>query len=204
MFLRKLVLFTFFVFILLLSFSVICPQEASGAQLEVMKVVRKLSSLQSFRANITFTRPSGAEEAGSLSYEKGKLYLRLRDGRVLAANNLNIVAYNPGFDVAARQPIDKLSGGLGWLLDGIAYEASNGGARGVPTRVGSRIQEIFVSWNSEYQLRRLSILNKGTDKWLHITLSELREAVGFPPTLFSFRAPTGSRTVENALNRKKN
>ena len=45
--------------------------------------------------------------------------------------------------MAAKQPIDKLSGGATWLIEGFTYESSNGGARGLPINPNSKIQEVL-------------------------------------------------------------
>ena len=180
---------------------------AQDPSTEVREVVAKLSSLRRFRANINIKRDGNTDKdiSGVLSYEEGKTHLKLQDGRVVATNGIYMIAYNPTNNVAAKQLVDPAVGGAGWLLEGYDYELSSATeALGTASGPKARFQKVRIQWGEAHLLRRLSTLPRGEDNenWTHLYLFNIRELTSFSPSLFSYRPPTGSRTVENALNRK--
>ena len=200
-----LILGLFVSFLLSLPFFFPFGWKAQDPSAEVRKIVAKLRSLDRFRVNITIERKSdaGKKLSGTLSYENGKSHLILQDGRVVATNGIYMIAYNPVNGVAAKQLVDPPAGGAGWLLEGFDYELISpreavGGARAPK----ARFQKVRLQWDEKYVLRSLSTLPRGSEEWSHLYLSDFRELTSFSPSLFSYRPPTGSRTVENALNRK--
>ncbi len=185
----------------LLPFSDICAQEAPAP---VRRLVYKLKNLKSFRAQLSL---SSKEQvlSGTLSYQEGSLHLRLDDGRVIAANAIYTIVYNPQTGVAGKQLVEeKLTGGLEWLLKGFSYEllsSSKAIARALHPR--SYIQGLSLEWDEQYLLKKLVLLRSNQKQWFALSLFDVRELTAFSPSLFSYRPPTGSRTVENVLNRKK-
>ncbi len=180
-------------------------QSALGA---VGKVVSAFTSLGSFRTDLSIHRISEEKNReysiqSVLSYDKGKLSLNLADGRVLATNGIYVIAYSPVRNVAAKQIVDPAVGGIGWLLNGFVYTFSSpSSVVGQAFNSTSKVKEVRLEWEKQYSLSKLSVLLRKNASWLHLRLSNTRKVTSFSTTLFSYRPPTGSRTVENALNRK--
>ena len=203
----RLSLFLFVIFFLIFSLPFLSPFQwgAQDPSAEVRKVIAKLRSLRRFRANITIKRDSAPDKniIGLLSYEEGKSHFKLEDGRVVATNGIYMIAYNPVNGVGAKQLVDPASGGAGWLLEGFDYELlSPTEAEGEAEGARARFQRVRLRWDENHLLQSVSILRQGSENWTHLYLSNVRELTSFSPSLFSYRPPTGSRTVENALNRK--
>ena len=184
--------------VLSLSGSSVRAQEAPS---EVRAVVARMAGLTSFRATISMGSGS-ATLSGELSYQSGRVHLRLGDGRVIAGNGRSLVVYNPGSHTAGKQPMGGASGGLGWLLSGFEYRVSGTQAIGRAIDSSQSIQEVRVVWGNNSTLRRLSIRRADSESWYTIALSNVRPVAGFPAGLFSYSPPAGSRTVENPLNNR--
>lgn len=165
----------------------------------VENVVARMQALQSFRADIQIDVGDNFS-SGVLSYQGGKLHLALNDGRVIASNGRELQIYMPSTQVVGKQELTPGSGGLGWLLRGYTSEVSTGKARLKAEKTDAYIQEVRLKWNKSYHLQQISMLRRNNDKWLTISLSNIREMTNFPAHLFSWHAPAGSRTVENPLN----
>lgn len=165
------------------------------APAQVQAVVAKMNSLGGFRANVNINGQSGV-----LSYQGGRFHFQLSDGRVLASNGRSMVAYNPGSRVAGRQTAAPGGGGLGWLLSGFEYRVSGMEAVGRAIDPGASMREVKVAWGPDNILRRLSIRYRDSETWFVISLSNVRQVSGFSTSLFSYKPPAGSRTVENPLD----
>ena len=183
------------------------PVEALGPNAAVKKVQRKWASLVSFKANVILEKKNTLNEKrsiqGVLSYQNSKINLSLLDGRVIASNGIYMIAFNPQSGVAAKQLTEDSSGGLEWLSKDFSYTLTSAqSVVGKAINENNSIQEVIVKWDTQYLLQSLSILYRKNQNWLQISLSNVREVTSFSPSLFSYRPPTGSRTVEHALNRK--
>ena len=172
----------------------------------VRKVIAKLQSRVSFRANLQITLQNAAEFTAVLSYQNGKIHLQLNDGRVVATNGIYMIAYNPNSGVAGKQLVEeKPSGGPNWLLNVNEYNyefPSETQALGRAQNPHNYIQQVQLEWDANYDLQRISLQRKNDLAWFHLRLGEAQTITNFSPTLFSYRPPTGSRTVENVLQRR--
>lgn len=177
------------------------PVRADGNDLEA--VVAKFNSLGSFKATVSFNGPSGSYK-GVLSYQAGKIHFALNDGRVLASNGRQLVAYNPGSSVAAKQDMFPGGGGLDWLLSS-NFKASISGSTAhlKSTKPDSGMKEVKVRWGEGHTLQQLSILYRKSEEWLTISISDMRSVQNLPASLFSYHPPSGSRTVDNPLNQSR-
>ena len=171
----------------------------------VRKVIYHLKGKKKFRAKLEIIR-AGSHLEGILSYDNAKLHLRLKNGDVLAMNNVVMIAYDAQTNVAGSHPIDKdlpkgkeKRGGIAWLLKGYNYEI-NGLRRAVGIARSARksVQKVLLSWNENFVLQSLH-LNPDGKNATQIIISDYKVLTYFTPSLFSYRPPTGSRTVENAL-----
>ncbi len=198
--------FGLFLFLFTWSFIIKAQSENnSDAFAQVKKVVAKLDSLSSFRVNLRINGDGvGASSIGGvLSYDKGKSHFKLDDSRVVATNGIYMITFNPSHGVAAKQLVDAPTGGVGWLLSGYNYELiSAREAMGTAQTEAMTIQKVRVLWSEDYFLQSLHLQAKTKETWSSFYLSNLRLVTSFSPSLFSFRPPTGSRTVENVLNKR--
>lgn len=171
----------------------------TGASPEVSKVVDRLRTIGGFKANVVLGPENGGER-GVLSYSGGKFHLQFSDGRVLASNGRELIMYNPVNRVAGKQDLTRGSGGAGWLLYGYSTKVTGNSAELKAEDPGRYYQEVRLSWDETYMLKKLSMRPKDSDRWISISLSNVRAVESFPASLFSWKPPAGSRTVENPLN----
>lgn len=171
------------------------------APAEVRKVVSRMAGLRVFRATVRFGS-GGAMTSGILSFQHGKTHFKMSDGRVIAGNGRNLVIFSPSSGTAGKQSMVTGGGGLGWILSGFEYTIAGNRAIGKATNPDANVQEVQIVWGNGYMLRKLGVKNKGSTKWFTIALSNVRQVGGFPSSLFSFRPPSGSRTVENPLDQR--
>ncbi len=201
---KTLVKSIFLLFVIVLANGFLIPILAETIPAHITKVVQKMKTLKSFRANVVFSHED-SNISGILYYGDNKAHLKLHDGRVIATNGIYMIAFNPVSGVAGKQEVKETSsGGLGWLLSGFSYETSieDRNAIGQNTRPQASIQSFNLTWDENYILRKLSILRKNQTSWTHFYLSDVQILTSVSPALFSYRPPTRSRTVENALNHK--
>lgn len=163
----------------------------------VSMVVAKMNSLRSFRANISINNTRG-----TLSFSHGKSHISMSDGRVISSTGRELVVYDPSTGVAGKQPMSPGGGGLGWLLEFKVKRQSGNSAVLVSENPASKYNEVHITWGEGYMLKQLKISSKANPDYLTIVLSDVRVVDGFPASLFSFRPPAGSRTVENFLNER--
>lgn len=169
---------------------------------EVDAVVAKWNSIGGFKANITVSR-NNQKYGGVLSYQSGKMHFEFSDGRIVASTGRTLTAYSPVSRVAARQDlIPSGGGGLGWILTGYSREVSGKTAKLKAESPATHIQEIRLAWGDDLILNKISFRSKGSEDFTTIMISNLRRVAGFPSNLFSYKAPAGSRTVENPLHQR--
>ena len=185
---------------------IVSSLQAEEKQLALQKVVSNLRKIQSFRADLQITTTNGVTIGGVFSYQGGKVNLQLDDGRVIATNGIYMIAYNPVAMVAGKQLVEeKVSGGLSWILNDKDYEyefLSNNEVLGRAKKEGVVTQELQCEWDDKYMLRSLAWRTRSSKEWFRLRLVNMREFTNFSPALFSYRPPTGSRTVENVLKRR--
>ncbi|MCB1172590.1 MAG: outer membrane lipoprotein carrier protein LolA [Leptospiraceae bacterium] len=168
---------------------------------QVVAVVNKMASLRVFRATVSFGT-GGGMTSGVLSYQNGKTHFKLSDGRVVAGNGRNMVVYSPATGTAGKQSMVGGGGGLGWLLSGFEWRVGGNAATGKAVDPGAKVQEVQIVWGANNILRSLKVKRAGSEAPFRITLSNVRTAGGFPASLFSYKPPSGSRTVENPLDQR--
>lgn len=180
---------TIFVFSMLFSVAL----EANPLQ----KVVGVMNS-STFRASVNI-KSGGSSFNGTLSYSGGKMNFRLGDGRVIASNGRKIFAFDPSTRTMGRQDAGG-GGGLGWIL---SYTARIDGDRAVltPNSPAHNYEEVRLSWDEGYFLRSISMKGKGGDV-ITIKINSVSRVASFPVSIFSYKAPPGSRTVDNPLNQR--
>ena len=163
----------------------------------LQKVVGVMNS-STFRANIN-VRSGGSSYSGSLSYSGGKMNFRLSDGRVIASSGRKIFVFDPSSRTMGRQDASG-GGGLGWIL---SYNARIDGNRAVltPNSAGQAYEEVRISWDDSFFLRSLSMKSKSGDV-VTIKINNVTKVASLPVSLFSYKAPPGSRTVDNPLNQR--
>ena len=154
--------------------------------------------LNSFRASISITTPDGFLR-GTLSFSGGRVHIALSDGRVIAANGHQLFVYSPSTQVLGRQDMVPGGGGLGWLLTGFRTRVTGRTAHLTAENPNAQIREVRLVWDDNFLLKSLSI-RRGEDSTMTIALSDIRRIENFPANLFNYKAPPGSRTVENPLN----
>ncbi len=161
------------------------------------KVVGVMNS-STFRASVSI-RSGSSRFSGTLSCSAGKMNFRLSDGRIIASNGRKIFAFDPSTRTMGRQDATG-GGGLGWIL---SYNARITGNRAVltPTSPNQRYEEVRLSWDDGYFLRSISMKGKGGDV-ISIRLSNIKRVASFPVSIFSYKPPPGSRTVDNPLNQR--
>lgn len=174
---------------------------SAGAPPKVRAVVGKMASLRVFRANVRFGS-GGGMTSGVLSFQHGKSHFKLSDGRVMAGNGRFLTVYNPATGTAGKQTMSLGGGGLGWVLSGFEYRVAGNQAHGKATNPDAKVQEVRIQWGAGSVLRQLSVKHKGSDAWFTIALSNVRTVGGFPASLFSYKPPAGSRTVENPMDQR--
>ncbi len=193
-------IFPVIIALLLLAVTAIAGQEVSP---EVASVLQKLNSMRSFKATVSIEQPAGGTARGELSYQHGKIHIKLNDGRVIASNGRQLIVFSPDTGVGGKQDLDPeatIVGGPGWLTHGFTTQVVGNSAHLKAINENAFIEEVKLSWVKEFQLTTLSIKNKNADGWLKISLSNIRNVESFPPGLFSYKPPPGTRTVENPLN----
>ena len=182
---------------------ILFPFSVAHSQSSVVnQVVSRWNSLGSFKANISISSGNSQGLSGTLSYQKGKIHISLSGGRVIASTGRELVVFNPSTGVAGKQELVPSGGGLGWLLSP-AYKvnASGNSAHLVSEGPEQHFSEVRLNWGDDFILRQLSMKSKDRD-WLIIKISNIRMVESFPSNLFSYKAPAGSRTVENPLNQR--
>ena len=173
----------------------------ANAPPQVRAVVAKMASLRVFRANVRFGT-GGGMTSGVLSFQHGKTHFKLGDGRVMAGNGRYLTVYSPATGVAGKQTMGLGGGGLGWVLSGFDYRVAGNQAVGKATNPDAKVQEVRIRWGAGNMLRQLSVKHKGSDSWFTIAISNVRTVGGFPASLFSYKPPAGSRTVENPMDQR--
>ena len=177
---------------------------AQNATQIVRKVYNHLSKTQRFRVKVNILRPNSSTVTGLLSYDHGKMNFHMSNGNVIASNNFKMIAYNAAKRVAGSHSVDteKKKGGIAWLLSDYNY-VINGkqSAIGFAKKSSLALREVQIKWDKNYILTDLELKKADQQPYLRIKLSEYRTLSSFSPMLFSFRPPTGSRTVENVFNR---
>lgn len=182
--------------IIALSFSSLTYTIALDAN-PLEKVVSVMNS-STFRASVNI-RSGGSNFNGTLSYSGGKMNFRLGDGRVIASNGRKIAVYDPTTRTMGRQDAAG-GGGLSWIL---SYTARIDGNRAVltPNSPSHSYEEVRLSWDEGYFLRSISMKGKGGDV-ISIKINSVSRVASFPVSIFSYKPPPGSRTVENPLNQR--
>ncbi len=186
----------------LLLFILSTPLIARSPQQAVRNFVTKFQSLKVFQAYITIS--SGSQNiSGTLSYQNTRFHLKLDDGRVLAGNGLYAIGYNPNQRVAGKQKLGPPRGGLSWLLGNrFHYELHSSEAVGKAKDPNDSIQDVRLRWGANDMFQSISTKRKNSTNWQTIRLSNIQKRTSFAPSLFSYRPPSGSRTVENPLRRR--
>ncbi len=130
--------------------------------------------------------------------------MKLTNGGVVAADGVNMIFYDPATGVAGKQPLgEESSSGLTWLLSGFAYQVTTNEAVGRALDAGRKIVAVRLAWDSNFQLQQFGFRLRNSTNWFDIKIYDLRPLTGISPTLFSYKPPAGSRTVENPLSRRR-
>ena len=182
-------------------------QSDNGAGISVIKqVIDSMNNLGSFKADLSINH-AGTMARGKLSYQDGKIHLKLSDGRVIAADGKELVVYNPVSMVAGRQSLDEeeKSLGLNWLLSGYGtqqYDQSKSSV--VMKALDSRreIQDVQLEWNEKFYIKTISYKTLEKEEWTVLTFANITSVNNLSAGLFSWRPPAESRTVLNPLNTK--
>jgi len=163
---------------------------------ELQTVIQKLQS-STFQGNLTI-ETKNRTITGKIYYQHGNIHFKLNDGRIIASNSKNIIVYDPDTRVAGKQ--DKtMGGGLNWIL-GYPYKIEGNRAKIEPPNQ-KPYQKIFIRWDSNYFPVLIQFINDEdtiTYKFSNITFLN-----NISSSLFSYKPPAGSRSVENPLNQKQ-
>lgn len=168
---------------------------------EVAAVVARWNSIRSFKSNITI-QYGDSSQRGTLSFSNGKTFLQMSDGRVIAANGRTMMVYSPSTQVAGKQDMVPGGGGLGWILNGYTPRVSGNSAVLAADSPTARIMEVKLRWSDDKVLRSISFRGKDSTTFTTIQIHDIKLVSSFPATIFNYRPPSGSRTVENPLNQR--
>jgi hypothetical protein len=159
-------------------------------------VINKFSS-STFRANLTIEQ-NGSSIIGKIYYQQGNVHFQLNDGRIVASNTRYIIVYDPETKVLGKQ--EKSSGGdLSWVLK-YPYKIVGNKAIIEPENENP-YKKIIISWNSDNFPILIQFLSD--EKSITYRFSGITYLNNLPSSLFSYKPPAGSRSVENPLNEKK-
>ena len=151
----------------------------------------------SFSANFALTTSGGMVRSGKLYYQApNKLHVKMSGGGVIATNGRQLVIYNPGSVVAAKQDVGGASGGLFSTLR--SYTGSIRGNSYVFTKPGAYYEEIVVTVRGKMIA---SVRMRHEDQVQTFSFSNVKVGRGIKASLFSFRPPTSVRIIENPMNR---
>jgi len=176
--------------------------QAQESEPAVRRVVAKMRSLSSFQAKVTINTSEGGGLSGTLHYQNGKTHFKLRDGRVIASDGHFLTVYSPSSSVAGKQEMYSSGGGLGWLLSGFESKVIGHSARLKALKPDRSVQEVRLIWHPDFTLSKISFRRKKSEGWTTIIFNSITPIKNISPTMFSWRPPAGSRTVENPLNQK--
>ncbi|MBW7858331.1 MAG: hypothetical protein H3C43_08575 [Leptonema sp. (in: Bacteria)] len=70
-----------------------------------------------------------------------------------------------------------------------------------PQSAGQTYEEVRLSWDEGFFLRSISMKSKSGDV-VTIKVNSVTKVASLPVSLFSYKAPPGSRTVDNPLNQR--
>lgn len=166
---------------------------------EVAAVIARMNELKSFRAGVNIT--SGQSFwSGTLSYDSGRMHLALNDKRVISTDKKFLYVFDPNSLVVGKQPLDRQSAGLEWLLKGYLIRVQGKSATLTAETGAARYREVQLSWNDDKILTKMSIRPKNSENWTTVVINDLQQVGGFPDSLFTFKAPRGVRVIYNPLS----
>ncbi|MCS7206164.1 MAG: hypothetical protein NZ853_10750 [Leptospiraceae bacterium] len=132
---------------------------------------------------------------GEIYYQKGNIHFRLNDGRVIAGNVKSILVFDPSTKVAGRQDREE-GGGLSWILK---YPYNIQGNKAIIEPPSKKpYEKIIITWNHNLFPTNIQFINK--DKTLTYRFSQIVLLNNISSSMFSYKPPAGSRTVDNPLN----
>lgn len=157
----------------------------------------KMSSLESFRANVSINGTTGL-----LSYKPPhNLYLKLSDGRIISANGKHLWFYNPSRAIAGKQDLKGSTGGLRGLLSG--YETITTMGQSIKLESEKKTyQEILISLSPDNVLRSIRMKRMGGEPF-EISFSGVQTDIGLPASIFNYHPPSSAQIVENPLNQRE-
>lgn len=159
-------------------------------------ILNKLEN-STFKANLNIETKNNSI-SGKIYYQKGNLHFKLNDGRIIASNFRNIIIYDPETHVAGKQ--DKIpGGGISWILK-FPYKIEGNKAIIEPENQ-KPYKKIIISWNSDNFPQLIQFISD--DNTIIYRFSNITYLNNISSSLFSYKPPAGSRSVENPLNIKK-
>ena len=159
-------------------------------------IINKFSA-STFKANLTIEQ-NGSSITGKIYYQKGNVHFQLNDGRIVASNQRYIIVYDPETKVLGKQ--EKSSGGdLSWILK---YPYKIVGNKAIIEPENEKpYKKIIISWNADNFPTLIQFLSD--EKSISYRFNGITMLNNLPSSLFSYKPPAGSRSVENPLNEKK-
>jgi len=159
-------------------------------------IINKFSA-STFKANLTIEQ-NGSSITGKIYYQKGNVHFQLNDGRIVATNTRYIIVYDPETKVLGKQ--EKSSGGdLSWILK---YPYKIVGNKAIIEPENEKpYKKIIISWNADNFPTLIQFLSD--EKSISYRFNGITMLNNLPSSLFSYKPPAGSRSVENPLNEKK-
>jgi outer membrane lipoprotein carrier protein len=188
-FIKKIIL------ILLVCTSILPVYSQSGSE-ALAKMLQKMGSLSSLRANININ----GTLTGVLSYKAPyQIHVKFSDGRVISANKNVVMVYSPASYIAGKQDLTGGTGGLSGLLSGYETVTQMGNTVKLQSRTKG-YEEIIVGMTSDYYLKSLRMKPKGSSNYTDISISITGKDIGLPSSLFNYHPPGSTQVVENPLN----
>lgn len=173
----------------------------AGPEETLQQVIGKMSSLSSFRANVTFNNGI----SGVLSYKKPhQLHFKLSDGRVISANGIHLWFFSPGSNIAGKQKLYESggTGGLAGLLSGYSQVIQKGNSLELKSPA-KYYSEIIVQFNSDYTLRSIKMMRSDSSNSTIIQFTGIQTNLGLSSGLFNYSPPSSAQIVENPLDEKE-
>ena len=168
----------------------------------VHQVVARWNSMQTFKANVSISTGNSQSLSGILSYDRGKMNLKISGGRVVASTGSELIVFDPSTGVAGKQELSPKGGGLGWILNGYRITSSGNTAHLEAETEKLVYSEVRLNWADDYTLKQISMKSRDSQEWLTIKITNIIMVESFPSNIFSYKPPAGSRTVDNPLNQR--
>ncbi len=133
-----------------------------------------------------------------IHYQQGKFNFKIQDGRILAADGRKVFVYDPDTRVSGKQDIIP-SGGINWILNYPRKIEENSAIIEPPE--GKPYSKILLYWNEKNFPTTIQFYKE--KNYISYRFFNIVFLNNIQASLFSYKAPAGSRNVDNPLNLKK-